>query len=53
MFEINGSSYLTDEATLAVLRSIVPAAKTSGDSSAVIAVIELGLATGRISPATR
>ena len=47
-FELNGTSYTTDETTLRVLHSIMPAAKQTNDSSAVIAVLELGLATGRI-----
>lgn len=48
-FELNGKVYRTDAETLAVLRSIVPAAKRTGDSSAVQAVIILGLQTGRIT----
>jgi len=48
-FEMNGKAYKTDIATLNVLRSIVPAAKTSGDMSAVMAVMDLGLTTGRIN----
>lgn len=47
-FELNGKTYKTDGETVKVLRSIIPAAKTTGDSSAVIAVMSLGLATGRI-----
>jgi hypothetical protein len=47
-FEMNGKAYATDLATLDVLRSIVPAAKATGDMSAVMAVMDLGLATGRI-----
>jgi hypothetical protein len=47
-FELNGQSYSTDAETLAVLRSVAPSAKASGDSSAVIAIVELGLRTGRI-----
>ncbi|ABW35085.1 hypothetical protein Dgeo_3044 (plasmid) [Deinococcus geothermalis DSM 11300] len=45
---LNGTTYRTDAETLAVLHSIIPAAKASGDSSAVQAVLALGLATGRI-----
>lgn len=48
IFEMNGNTYTTDADTLNVLRSLVPAAKLSGDSSAVIAVIALGENTGRI-----
>jgi hypothetical protein len=47
-FELNGKRYATDEATIHVLRGIVPSAKATGDSSAVIAVMELGLHTRRI-----
>jgi hypothetical protein len=47
-FEMNGKTYTTDVETLEVLRSIVPSAKATGDSSAVIAVMEIGLMTGRI-----
>lgn len=48
-FEMNGRAYGTDAATLAVLQSIVPAAKASGDMTAVKAVMDLGLAVGRIT----
>lgn len=47
-FELNGEIYETDEEALQVLRSLVPRAKATGDSSAVIAMIELGLISGRI-----
>lgn len=47
-FEMNGKSYLTDEETLQVLRSLVPAAKVAGDFTAVAAVMEAGLRWGRI-----
>ena len=47
-FELNGTTYRTDTETLAVLRSIVPSAARSGDSSAVQAVLAAGLAAGRI-----
>jgi len=47
-FTLNDKAYETDAETLAVLRSIVPSARATGDSSAVIAVIELGLKSGRI-----
>jgi hypothetical protein len=47
-FEINGSAYLTDDETLAVLRVLVPCAKEAQDSTAVQAVMMLGLHTGRI-----
>jgi hypothetical protein len=47
-FEMNGKGYRTDEQTLNVLRSIVPAAKETGDTSAVAVVMELGLQMGRI-----
>lgn len=47
-FEMNGKGYETDAETLEVLRSIVPTAKAAGDMSAVIAVMSLGEAAGRI-----
>lgn len=47
-FALNGKTYRTDPRTLSVLRSIIPAAKASGDSSAVQAVLHLGTTTGRI-----
>ncbi len=47
-FEMNGKAYATDRETLDVLRSIVPAAKAAGDMSAVMAVMDMGIATGRI-----
>ncbi len=48
LFELNGEWYRTDLETLSVIRGIVPDARTSGDGSAVQAVIALGLETGRI-----
>jgi hypothetical protein len=47
-FEMNGKAYRTDEETLNVLRSIVPAGKAANDMTAIAAVMHLGLATGRI-----
>ena len=47
-FEMDGVVYETDKETLAVLRSIIPAAKASCDPSAVAAVMHLGLKIGRI-----
>ncbi len=47
-FEMNGKAYETDAQTLNVLRSIVPAAKATGDASAVAVVMELGIQMGRI-----
>lgn len=47
-FELNGRSFRTDEETLNVLRSVIPSAKKNNDSSAVAAVLGLGLMTGRI-----
>ena len=47
-FEMNGKGYRTDEETLDMLRSIVPSAKATGDSSAVMFAMDLGLAGGRI-----
>lgn len=47
-FELNGKWYMTDDETIKVLRSIIPSAKNSSDSTAVIAVMALGLKAGRI-----
>ena len=47
-FELNGKAYETDTETLEVLRSIIPAARTSGDGSAVQAVMAAGEMSGRI-----
>ena len=49
-FKLNGKVYRTDEATLSVLRSVMPAAKATGDSTAVMAIIFLGIQTGRVIP---
>ena len=48
-FGLNGATYRTDAATIAILRSIVPSAKSTGDHSALIAVLDLGLKAGRIA----
>ncbi len=48
LFTLNGITYQADAGTLSVLRDIMPNAKATGDSSAVIAMIELGKMTGRI-----
>jgi len=47
-FQLNGIGYRTDAETLKVLNSVMPAAKKSGDSTAVQVIIYLGLAAGRI-----
>ena len=47
-FKMTGKTYETDEGTLAVLRGILPGFKKTGDASAVAAIMELGLKTGRI-----
>jgi hypothetical protein len=47
-FLLNDRAYETDEETLQVLRGIMPSAKATGDSSAVMALILLGEHTGRI-----
>lgn len=47
-FELNNKQYSTDSETINVLRSIMASAKATGDSTAVIAVMALGLKTGRI-----
>ena len=48
MFEMNGKPYLSDTETLKVLQSLVPAAVAKDDYSAIAAVMQLGLVTGRI-----
>ena len=50
-FSLNGKTYLSDEETVKTLASIIPAAKANGDTSAVQAMIVLGLKTGRIKEA--
>ena len=47
-FGMNGKAYKTDEETLNVLRSIVPDARETGDTSAVQFVMVGGQMTGRI-----
>jgi hypothetical protein len=47
-FEMNGKGYRTDAETLAVLRSIVPSARATGDSSAVEFLMGLGIVSKRI-----
>lgn len=47
-FEIDQKKYVTDQETIAVLRSLMPGAEASGDSSAIAVVMHLGLNTGRI-----
>lgn len=47
-FKMDGKSYRTDQETLDVLRSIVPSAERTEDTTAVAAVMYLGLNTGRI-----
>ena len=47
-FSLNGKLYKTDKETLKVLSSIMPSAKASDDSSAVIAMMTLGLSAGVI-----
>lgn len=51
-FEIDGKTYRTDAATLSVLRGIMPAAKATGDASAVAVVMRMGLLFGRIVETT-
>lgn len=51
-FTLNGKAYRTDLETLEVLRSVIEMARESGDSSAVIAIVELGQMTGRIQEIT-
>lgn len=47
-FEMNGKRYRTDSEILGWLRSFVPQARKTGDSSAVIALMFLGESGGRI-----
>lgn len=49
-FTLNGVTYATDPETLDVLRGLMPVAKSTGDSTAVMAVIELGRKTNRVTP---
>ena len=46
--EIFDRAYLVDDETMNVLHKVMPAAALSGDRSAVMSVLVLGLATGRI-----
>lgn len=48
-FTLNGKTFETDSETIKTLRSIIPSAKKTGDSSAVMAVMVLGQMTGRIT----
>lgn len=50
-FEMNSTTYTTDEKTLAAIRSVMPAAKKTGDFSAVQAIMFLGLKSGIIKAA--
>lgn len=47
-FELNGDGYRTDAETLKVLNSVMPTAKKTGNSTAVQAILFLGLKAGRI-----
>ena len=47
-FELDGKVYCTDPATLSLLRDLIPVAEETGDSSAVAAVMFLGLHCGQI-----
>jgi len=47
-FELNGKTYETDKRTFDVLEGIIPSARKTDDSSAVIAVMFLGLEQGII-----
>jgi hypothetical protein len=47
-FQLNGIGYRCDAETLKVLNSVMPAAKASGDSTAVQVIIYLGIQAGRI-----
>ena len=47
-FTMNNKKYETDNETFKVLQDVVKGYKATGDATAVIAVMELGLHTGRI-----
>jgi hypothetical protein len=47
-FELNGAHYVTDSETIGILRGIVAAAKKTGDTSALFAMLHFGLLSGRI-----
>lgn len=51
-FEIDNKLYETDEETLNVLKSIIPNAKQTNDTTAVFAVMHFGLLSGRIKEIT-
>ena len=46
--ELSGKTFEMDKETAVVLASLLPDAATSNDYTAVLAVIELGKATGRV-----
>lgn len=47
-FEMNGKTFQTDTETLNLLRQVVPCAKIKNDTSAVQAIMFLGLQNYRI-----
>jgi hypothetical protein len=47
-FTLNGTAYSTDQETLNVIKSVMPTAKINNDSTAVQAIIFLGLSSGRV-----
>jgi len=47
-FRLNNKNYKTDNKTMKVLKSIMSSAKKNNDSTAVQAMIFLGLKTGKI-----
>lgn len=49
MFTLNGKTFETDAETLNVMRNLMPSAKATNDSSAVMAMLFLGLEAGRIT----
>jgi hypothetical protein len=51
VFEMNGKTYVTDEETLSVLRSVITQGKSSQDFSAVTAIMIFGQKTNRVREA--
>lgn len=51
-FELDNKLYETDEETLNVLKSIIPNAKKTNDTTAVFAIMHFGLKSGRIKEIT-
>jgi hypothetical protein len=47
-FTLNSKNYQADSETVNVIKSIIKSAKSTNDSSAVMAVMFLGMSSGRI-----